>query len=225
MTTTAALDPWRPNRMPTLATLALFSVAVLGLMVSPGPNMALVISHSLSLGVRGGLVSAAGIFVADLIMTGLVCAGVAALFAAWPPAFDALRWLGAGYLVWLGVKALRTWRTAVPATPAQGSLRRAFEAAIGVSLLNPKALLFFLVFLPQFVDAARGPVGGQLFVLGLTLSTLALVFHGLLGVCAGAATRLLRERGPSLRWLDRLQAGLLFGLALRLLLLERPIRI
>jgi threonine/homoserine/homoserine lactone efflux protein len=194
-------------------------------MVSPGPNMALVISHGLSLGARGGLVSAAGIFVADLVMTALVCAGVAALFAAWPPAFDGLRWLGAVYLVWLAVKALRTRRAPIDGAPAQGSLPRAFAAAVGVSLLNPKALLFFLVFLPQFVDPSRGSVTGQLAVLGAALSLIALVFHGLLGLGAGAATKLLRERGPSLRWLDRLQAGVLFGLALRLLLLERPIRI
>jgi threonine/homoserine/homoserine lactone efflux protein len=224
MTTTAAFDPWRQNRMPTLATLVLFSLAVLGLMVSPGPNMALVVSHGLSLGTRGGLASATGIFAADLVMTGLVCAGIAALFAAWPPAFDGLRWLGAAYLAWLGFKALRTRRTGINPAPAKASLRQAFQAAVLVSLLNPKALLFFLVFLPQFVDPARGPVGAQLLVLGLLLSGIALVFHGLLGLCSGAAAAWLRGRGPSLRWLDRLQAGLLFGLALRLLLLERPLR-
>ncbi len=211
--------------MPTLPTLLLFVVAVLGLMVSPGPNMALIVSQSLSHGARGGIVSAAGIFVADLIMTLLVCAGIATLVAAWPPSFDALRYLGAVYLVWLAFKALRRRKLDLRSDSAKTSLRQAFHDATLVSLLNPKALLFFLVFLPQFVDPQRGSVTLQLLVLGLTLSIIAFVFHALLGVFSGRVASAFRGQTGSLRWLDRLQAGVLFGLAIRLLFLERPIRL
>jgi threonine/homoserine/homoserine lactone efflux protein len=210
--------------MPTLPTLLLFSVAVLGLMVSPGPNMAMVVSHSLSHGVRGGIVSAAGIFVADLIMTMLVCAGVATLVATWPPAFDILRYVGAFYLVWLAVQALRRHDRTLTQKPATASLNEAFRSATFVSLLNPKALLFFLVFLPQFVDQQRGSVTLQLLVLGLLLSTIALLFHASLGALSGRVASAFRGHSHAVRWLDRLQAGLFLGLAVRLVLLERQVR-
>ena len=208
--------------MPSVPTLLLFVVAVLGLMVSPGPNMAMVVSQSLSHGVRGGIVSAAGIFVADLIMTLLVCAGIATLAAAWPPSFDTLRYLGAGYLAWLAFNALRRRTTGLPGNPRETSRGNAFRDSTLVSLLNPKALLFFLVFLPQFVDPHRGAVTMQLLILGLTLSCVALAFHALLGVFSGHVASVFHEQAGSMRWLDRLQAGVLLGLAIRLLFLERP---
>jgi threonine/homoserine/homoserine lactone efflux protein len=98
-----------------------------------------------------------------------------------------------------------------------------FRGAVFVSLLNPKALLFFLVFLPQFADLRRGGITPQLLVLGLLLSILAFLFHTLLGVVAGRVIRAFRGSTTSLRWLDRLQAGVLLGLAVRLLLMERPL--
>jgi len=211
--------------MPTFPTLLLFVVAVLGLMVSPGPNMALIVSQSLSRGVRGGLASAAGILVADVIMTLLVCAGIAALAAAWPPSFDVLRYLGVIYLVGLAINALRHRSLDLQGKHAQPSLRHAFHRATLVSLLNPKALLFFLVFLPQFVDSSRGDVTTQLLVLGLLLSGIAFVFHAMLGIASGRVATVLRGHTGLARWLDRLQAGVLTGLAVRLLLLERPLRI
>lgn len=215
----------RHTRMPTLPTLLLFSVAVLGLMVSPGPNMAMVVSQSLSHGARGGIFSAAGIFVADLIMTLLVCAGVATLVATWPPAFDVLRYVGALYLAWLAVQALRRRERMLSEKPTHASLSDAFRSATLVSLLNPKALLFFLVFLPQFVDSQRGSVTLQLLFLGLLLSTIALCFHALLGVFSGRVASAFRGHTHVVRWLDRLQAGLFIGLAVRLLFLERQLRL
>ena len=210
--------------MPSLPTLLLFVVAVLGLMVSPGPNMALIVSNSLALGARGGIVSAAGIFVADLIMTMLVCAGIATVVATWPPAFDVLRYLGALYLAWLAMQALRRRTPALERQRATASLRQAFHGAALVSLLNPKAMLFFLVFLPQFVDPRRGAVTLQLLVLGLALSTIAFVFHALLGLFSAKVASVFLSLGRSVQWLDRLQAGLLIGLAVRLLFLERATR-
>ncbi|WP_257386673.1 LysE family translocator [Tahibacter caeni] len=209
--------------MPTQATLLLFCAAVLGLLLSPGPNMALVISQSLAGGVGGGLASAAGICVADLLMTALVCAGVAGLAAAWPPSFDLLRYAGAVYLAGLALAGLRRRGAPRFERAATQPLPRLFRSAVIVSLLNPKALLFFLVFLPQFADPRRGGVTAQLALFGLLLSAIALLFHALLGLASGRVAAVLRRRdAASLRWLDRLQAGVLIGLALRLLLLDRP---
>jgi threonine/homoserine/homoserine lactone efflux protein len=222
---TAPAGVFRPTRMPTLPTLLLFTVAVLGLMLSPGPNMAMVISQSLSHGARGGIVSAAGIFTANLLMTMLVCAGVTALVATWAPAFYLLRYGGAFYLVWLALQALRRHARTLSHKPANASLAQAFRSATLVSLLNPKALLFFLVFLPQFVDQQRGSVTLQLLVLGLTLSIIAFGFHALLGISSGRLASAFHGGPRSARWLDRLQAGIFLGLAIRLLFLERPLRL
>jgi threonine/homoserine/homoserine lactone efflux protein len=216
---------FQKTQMPTASTLLLFSTAVLGLLLSPGPNMAMVVSQSLSGGVPGGIVSAAGIFTADLVMTGLVCAGVGTAVAAWPPSFDLLRCLGALYLIVLAVSGLRR-RSGTPfdhATPTR--LPHVFRSAVLVSLLNPKALLFFLVFLPQFADPERGSVTTQLLMLGLLLSAIAFAFHALLGIGGGRVSLAFRRHdGASVRWLDRLHAGVLIGLAVRLLVLERPAR-
>lgn len=209
--------------MPTVATLLLFCAAVLGLLLSPGPNMALVVSQSLAGGAVGGLASAAGIFVADLLMTALVCAGIAGVVMAWPAAFDLLRGLGAVYLLMLAVAGLRQREAVQPAAAAEVPVSRLFRNALFVSLLNPKALLFFLVFLPQFADPRRGGVSAQLLLFGLLLSAIALAFHALLGLAgARGAAALHRHGSGSRRWPDRVQAGVFVGLALRLLVLERP---
>lgn len=213
----------RRPRMPTLSTLLLFVVAVLGLMVSPGPNMALVVSQSLAHGTRGGIVSAAGIFAADLIMTLLVGAGVAAAVSMWPPAFDLLRHAGAAYLIWLALQAIRRSPSALPQQKTRSSVHCTFGNATLVSLLNPKALLFFLVFLPPFVDPRQGNVTVQLLMLGLVLSTVAFVFHALLGMFAGHAATYFSAGAARARWAGRIQACVLIGLAVRLLFLERDV--
>ncbi len=199
-------------------TLLLFSMAALGLLLSPGPNMVFVISHGISHGPRGGIAAAAGIFGADLVLTLLTAAGVASLLAAWPPAFSLLRASGALYLLWLGAQSLAARRASATSPTLQGGLGRIFRMSALTSLLNPKALLFFLVFLPQFVEAGRGRAERQLLLLGATLSLLALLFHAALGALGGTFARtLLHPSGTTriLRWLPPL---VYFALALRLLL-------
>jgi len=200
-------------------TLALFCLAALGLLVSPGPNMAFVLSHGLSHGARGGLAVAAGILVADLAMTALVAIGVAALVATWPPAFDLLRLGGALMLLWLAWKAWRGRGDVAVAQARRRPLRQVFAASVAVSLLNPKALLFFLVFLPQFVRPAAGHVTAQLVELGGVLALLAFVFHALLGIFAARLGALARGRAAAgLGWLP---PAIYAALALRLLALQR----
>ncbi|SFC05298.1 Threonine/homoserine/homoserine lactone efflux protein [Polaromonas sp. OV174] len=208
--------------MITATTLSLFLFAVLALFLSPGPNMAFVLSHGLAHGVRGGFAAAVGISAADLVHTLLAAGGVTALVAAWPPSFDVLRYAGALYLLWLAWQAMR------PAIPRKGrpaqplSFVRIARMALLNNLVNPKALLFFMVFLPQFVDQARGHVTLQLLLLGLTLSAAALVFNTLLGACSGQLGRSLQARPGAAKCQRALLALVMLGLALRLLLLERP---
>lgn len=208
--------------MISLATFLLFCGAVMAMLVTPGPNMAFLLSHSAAYGPRGGLAVAGGIAVADIIMTLLTATGATALAAAWPPAFDLLRYAGALYLLWLAFNAVRTPAQAMIAGELQASMRKVFVRAVAGSLINPKPLLFFMVFLPQFVDLQRGPVHLQLITLGLTLTVLAFVFHAALGVFAGEMGR-LNARNPraanAQRWL---LGGVLSALALRLFFTERP---
>lgn len=202
-------------------TLALFCVAALGLLVSPGPNMAFVLSHGLSHGARGGVAVAAGILVADLAMTALVALGVAALVAAWPPAFDLLRLAGAAMLLWLAWKAWRGRGGVAAAHTRPRPLREVFAASVAVSLFNPKALLFFLVFLPQFVRPGAGRVTAQLVELGVVLALLAFGFHALLGAFAARLGALAHTRGAAgLGWLP---PAIYAALAMRLLALQRSL--
>ena len=173
--------------MIDLATFLLFLLAVLTLFLSPGPNMAFVTSHGMAYGPRGGLAAAIGIGSADVVLTILTATGVTAMVFAWSASFDVLRVAGAAYLMWLAIKTLRSPATAL--TPLKSNANLAFytiakNAMLG-SLLNPKALLFFMVFLPQFVSPAKGHVALQVVILGLVLSAASVIFNTLLGAFSG----------------------------------------
>jgi threonine/homoserine/homoserine lactone efflux protein len=206
--------------MPDPGTLLLFVAATFGLLLSPGPNMALVVSQGLAHGPRGGVAVASGIAIADLVLTVSVAAGVAALFAAWPPSFDLLRYTGAVYLSWLALRSLRRRHGGrVPGARVQGTAS-IVRLSVATSLLNPKALLFFMVFLPQFADARQGHDASQLLVLGLVLAAIAFVFHAGLGIASARARHWASGRAAAVVWVDRLQAAVFLGIAVRLVFLS-----
>ncbi|WP_339532601.1 LysE family translocator [Pseudomonas mucidolens] len=209
--------------MPDSTNLYLFIVAALLLLIVPGPNMAIVTSHAVTHGWRAGLAAALGITLADVLMTVMVSAGLGALVMSWAPAFDVLRWAGAGYLMWLAWQALRTPPSDTETQPTQASLRKILVRATLNSLLNPKALLFFMVFLPQFVSVGTSSVTLQLMFLGLLLALIALVFHSLLGFCAGRLHTSLRKGSIHKRLGSYCFAAVMTVLAARLLLLSRPV--
>lgn len=208
--------------MVDLSTLSVFLLAVLALFLSPGPNMAFVLSHGVTHGPRGGFAAALGITAADLSLTCLTATGVTALIAAWPPSFDVLRYIGALYLVWIAVKAIRSPGKAIITRSEHTSMKNIFSRAMLNSLLNPKALLFFMVFLPQFVVTSRGHVALQLTVLGITLSLAALLFNITLGALSGQVGAFLKHNTRTVKFQSWFLGGVLIALAVRLLLLERP---
>lgn len=204
------------------ANLYLFVLASLLLLIIPGPNMAFVTSHAMAHGWRGGTAAALGISFADLLMTAMVSAGVGAVVMSWAPAFELLRIAGAGYLLWLAWQALKTPSVPKERGAALRSLKNIFVRGTLNSLLNPKALLFFMVFLPQFVNVQSGHITVQLLFLGTLLATIALAFHIALGVCAAKIGRALgRQRGSRLG--NYAFAAVMAGLAARLLLVQRPV--
>ena len=177
--------------MPAPSTLALFALAALALIAIPGPNMVYVATRSMSEGRSAGISSALGLLTGTAINVIAAAAGLSALIASSDLAYDVLRYAGAAYLIFLGIKALLRRETAVEALPRG----RAYRQAIVVQLLNPKVALFFLAFLPQFVDPARGPVATQVLVLGAILGALGFAMDcGYAFAASSAAARLKRFR-------------------------------
>ena len=209
--------------MIAATTLGLFLLAVLALLASPGPNMAFILAQGAAHGPRGAFAGAIGIALADLVLALAAASGVAALMAAWAPAFDLLRWAGAAYLVWLGVQALRAG-CGTAAAQGAGAWRGLHIARTGFfhTLMNPKALLFFVVFLPQFAHPDGGPVGVQMVQLGAVMAVVSLAFNTSLGSAAGLVARRMAAGEGSARLRQRLLASVMFGLALRLLVMTRP---
>ena len=187
------------------ATLATFMVVVLGLFIVPGPAVLLVLTRTAQGGRPVGIATGAGIATGDLVHTLLAAVGLSALLMTSSLAFSVVKLCGAGYLLWLGVRALLEKPAAVRAeaapTPGVSAISpgRAFWQAVPAELLNPKTALFFLAFMPQFVHAERGQALGQFLVLGLVFVAMSLVYSSALAVVA----RYLGRAVGRLRWLNR----------------------
>lgn len=208
--------------MPDAHALLLFAGAGLLLNVTPGPDILYILGRSLSQGRRAGVISALGIGTGCLVHVLAAALGLSALMLALPGAYDAVRYAGAAYLVWLGVKALRSSAGALQVQAmAPVSPRRIFWQGALTNALNPKVALFFLAFLPQFAAPERGPLAPQLLLLGAIFTV-----NGTL-VCIGfalAAARLgdwLKRRFGVTRLLDRATGALFIALGLRLALWGR----
>ena len=192
--------------VPDPTSLGIFVLAALLLLLTPGPAVLYIVTRSIDQGRRAGLVSMLGVHVGTLVHVGAAAAGLSAVLAASALAFSAVKLLGAAYLVYLGVRRLLER----PGPAADGALRerrlrRAFLDGVVVNVLNPKTALFFLAFLPQFVDVSRGMVGAQVLVLGLIFVALGLITDGSYALTAGTAAGWLRGHPRFLaseRWIS-----------------------
>ena len=165
----------------SLATLSLFAAAAAALLVVPGPSVLFVVGRTLQHGRRGGLVSMLGVEAGALLHVAAATAGISAVVATSATALLAIKICGAGYLVVLGIGALRGDGGAPVADRAAAgasSAGRLFRQGVVVDALNPKTAIFFLAFLPQFVDPAAGSVAGQTAVLGVVFVALATLSDG-----------------------------------------------
>jgi threonine/homoserine/homoserine lactone efflux protein len=194
--------------MPETTTLLLFAAAAIALVAIPGPNLVFIATRSLSQGRAAGFASALGIEAGTLVYVGATAAGLSAVIASSATAFNAVRYLGAAYLIYLGVRTLVRREAAADAPEApQSTLLRAFAEGVLVNVLNPKVALFFVAFLPQFVDPARGSTAAQTLVLGAVFFVLALLMDLLYALVAGALGARLRRRAGSGRRQRQLTAG------------------
>jgi threonine/homoserine/homoserine lactone efflux protein len=187
--------------VPDATTYGLFVAAALALLLVPGPAIFYIIARSVEGGRAAGLVSVLGIEAGTLCHVAFAAAGLSAIVAASAMAFSVVKWLGVAYLLWLGLQRIfaREVEENTPnARPAP--LARVFRQSVLVQVLNPKVALFFLAFLPQFVDPSRGAAWTQVMVLGATLAGLGLLTDGLYALLGGTAGGWLRRRNRSGRF-------------------------
>jgi threonine/homoserine/homoserine lactone efflux protein len=199
--------------MPDTATLAVFAVAAVTLLVIPGPAVLYIVSRSVGQGRAAGLASVCGIHVGSLLHVAAAALGLSALLVSSALAYDTVRYLGAAYLVWLGVQRLLARdQDAGHAGAARQRLGRVFAQGVVVNVLNPKTALFFFAFLPQFVDAAGGSVPLQVAVLGATFVGIGLVTDSAYALLASTGAGLLRGRRQVARASRLVSGGVLVGL-------------
>ena len=193
--------------MPSASTLAVFCAAALALIVVPGPAVTYIVTQSIDKGRAAGLMSALGVASGGLVHVAAAVIGLSALLASSATAFTIVKLVGAAYLIVIGIRRLlaRHEDAVEPEVEAApGSPRKLFAQGAVVNVLNPKTALFFLAFLPQFVDADRGAAWEQVAVLGAIFVVIALASDALYGVAAGTAAAHLRGRAfaAAQRWVS-----------------------
>lgn len=197
-----------------------FLSAALLITLSPGPDNLMVLSMGMSRGRRQGMVFGIGCALGCLSHTVLAALGVSALIKASPLAFGALKLLGGAYLVWLGIGALRSRggaRVDSGGLPDE-SLGKLFAKGLFANAINPKVVLFFLSFLPQFVNAERGDASWQTAQLGLLFTAQAVLLFSLLGYFSGSVGAWINRHPGAGLWMDRVAGAVFVGLGLKLII-------
>jgi threonine/homoserine/homoserine lactone efflux protein len=201
-------------------TLLAFIPAGLALNLTPGADMMFCLGQGLKSGRRAAMAANFGVALGGMVHTVLAALGLGALVAAHPTAFEAIRWLGVGYLLWLAVAALRAGPGAFEPKGNIFPAGKIFVQALIVNLMNPKVILFILAFLPQFVDPAR-PIFPQFMTLGVVFSLGGLIVNGAVGLFAGSIGQRIAQSAGLAKWLSRISATIFGALALRLALMPR----
>ncbi|MDZ5448575.1 LysE family translocator [Labrys sp. ZIDIC5] len=208
--------------MPDPTLWGLFVLASVTLLLTPGPAVLFIVARSVERGKVAGLVSVLGIHLGTIVHIVAAAVGLSALVVSSTLAFSVVKYLGAAYLIWIGIRTLMA-----PDLPPEFSTRptkplhRLFQEGFIVNLFNPKTAIFFLAFLPQFVDPARGALHWQILVLGFTFMGLGMLSDAMFALAAGAAGDFLRRSRRFLRF-QRWFAGLSFiGLGVTAALVSR----
>jgi threonine/homoserine/homoserine lactone efflux protein len=204
------------------AQWSLFLIASVLVIATPGQDMVLVMSRSITHGTRAGLVTAAGVSLGLLVHTVLATAGLGALMRTSEWLFTALKWVGAAYLLYLGLQLLVTRSTSLAAaTVAQQSLFRQFVTGAASNIANPKIAVFFFAFLPQFVTPQANHPTLAILALGLVFAALTFLIKGPVAVFAGRLSAWFRSRPQAVIWLYRCSGLVMVMLAVRLALSRR----
>ena len=203
-------------------TLITYVAIVIGFVFIPGPATVLTVARATSSGTRVGLATGLGIAVGDIIHTALAVLGISAIILASAVLFSLIKYLGAAYLVYLGIRAIfEKPPAAVGRQPIQLAPADAFRQGIPAEVLTPKTAMFFLAFLPQFVKPENGSVFLQLSTLGIILVALGLTSTILFALCAGSVGGFLKRNPTVVKWQGRVVGSIYCALGVRLAFQER----
>ena len=207
----------------SLAHWATFFTAAVLLNLSPGPDMAFILGQTAKRGLPSGFSAMFGIWTGAFIHVMFAALGLSAILATSAVAFSAVKWIGAAYLIWLGIQALRSKGTniSVNGQASPKSLMKIFKQGVLIAVLNPKVAVFFLAFLPQFVEAGAGPVSAQLFLHGSLIIVVAAFVEPPLILVGGKLTGYLNNNTQVSRWMDRGLGALFIGLGIKLATSDR----
>jgi threonine/homoserine/homoserine lactone efflux protein len=205
---------------PDTATLIQFAIATFVIAITPGPDMTLFVGRALSQGRAAGMACMLGAMSGILVHTSLVALGLSALIVASPKAFLVLKSVGAAYLIWLAFNAIRKGSAFSPEAKAgqRHSLFRNWATGLGINLLNPKIILFFMTFLPQFVSPQDPHAPAKLFILGLLFIPLSLPVTTPLVLAADGFASLLKKSPRVTRVTDYLFAGVFSAFAVKIMM-------
>jgi len=195
--------------VPDLSSIVTFAIASVALLLIPGPAVIYVLNRSVSDGREVGLAAVAGLELGNFVHVVAATAGLSAVLATSATAFNAVKWLGAAYLVFVGLRTLVTKPRAVSGDSASVSRRRSFSQGVIVNTLNPKVALFFLSYLPQFIDPDNGAAWSQALVLGSIFVAIGCLTDGMYALTA-SALRTVLLRGRTLPFVQRYVAGTVF---------------
>lgn len=198
---------------PDAHSLWLFTIASLALLLVPGPAVLYIVARSIEQGRLAGLVSDLGIHSATLVHVAAASLGLSAVLASSAIAFSIVKYAGAAYLIWIGVKKLLSRPAAATEIHlSRHKLSRLYREGFVVNLLNPKTAIFFFAFLPQFVDVERGHVAMQMAILGLIFTGLGFITDGCYSLAASATGRFLRGNATYLRMEHYVSGTIMIGL-------------
>lgn len=205
--------------IPDASVLAAYSLACFVLFITPGPDMSLQLAKTLAGGRRAGIAAATGASLGIVVHSLLAAFGLSALVAASPSMFLALKVLGAAYLLWLAIDAIRNGSSLSVAAEGTTTMSfwRTLALGIGVNLTNPKVVLFFVTFLPQFIDAADPHAGAKLLFLGIYFVVFSYPLALLLVLGAEQLVTTIKRRPRLLRGIDWLFAGIFSAFAVRII--------
>lgn len=178
--------------MPDPATIVVFAIASVALLVVPGPAVLYIVARSIDQGRSAGLVSVLGVTVGSAVHILAAALGLSAILVQSATAFNVVKYAGAAYLIILGVRKLRERDVVNVAAPSHAPLMRIFRQGVIVNVLNPKVTLFFFAFLPQFVSVSRGAVAPQILMLGAVFLCIALISDGMYALASAKVGTVLR---------------------------------
>ena len=197
-----------------------FVLAVLVFLAIPGPGNLAIVTSTGKRGVRGGLAATCGLIVGDQLLLWLAVAGVAAVLAAHPAAITAIRWAGAAYLAWLGIGLLRSRGEpgSGPRLPVAITAGREVRQAFLITLLNPKAILFYMAFFPLFLDPARPASLATFAAMAATIAALTFGYGAAVALLADRLAERLRANPRIVRWLNRIAGTAMVAFGIRIAL-------